>query len=91
MVVGNHRYRMNGFMCVNFQPADPDNTRTPLISWGSGIRGPIPDLTPNSTHDSYSKPAWGAPLVNLARADVQQADITALMSALLGVDWPMNR
>ncbi|CAE6444112.1 unnamed protein product [Rhizoctonia solani] len=69
---------------------DPDNTRTPLIAWGSGIRGPVPDPDSNSTHDSYSKSAWGQPLTDLARADVQQADVATLMSALLGVDWPMN-
>ncbi|KDN41908.1 hypothetical protein RSAG8_07125, partial [Rhizoctonia solani AG-8 WAC10335] len=74
----------------NHGDGDPDNTRTPLIAWGSGIRGPVPDPDSNSTHDSYSKPAWGQPLTDLARADVQQADVAALMSALLGVDWPMN-
>ncbi|CAE6436111.1 unnamed protein product [Rhizoctonia solani] len=74
----------------NHGDGDPDNTRTPLIAWGSGIRGPVPDSSPNSTHDAYSKPAWGQPLTDLARADVQQADVAALMSALLGVDWPMN-
>ncbi|CAE6462618.1 unnamed protein product, partial [Rhizoctonia solani] len=74
----------------NHGDGDPDNTRTPLIAWGSGIRGPVPDPDSNSTHDSYSKPAWGQPLTDLARADVQQADVAALMSALLGMDWPMN-
>ncbi|KAG8711155.1 Glycosyl phosphatidyl inositol anchor synthesis [Ceratobasidium sp. 423] len=74
----------------NHGDGDPDNTRTPLIAWGSGIRGPVSDPDLNSTHDSYSKPAWGQPLTDLARADVQQADVAALMSALLGVDWPMN-
>ncbi|CAE7080957.1 unnamed protein product [Rhizoctonia solani] len=74
----------------NHGDGDPDNTRTPLIAWGSGIRGPVPDPTSNSTHDSYSKPAWGQPLTDLARADVQQADVAALMSALLGVEWPVN-
>ncbi|KAJ1300601.1 hypothetical protein OPQ81_002255 [Rhizoctonia solani] len=74
----------------NHGDGDPDNTRTPLIAWGSGIRGPAPDPDSNSTHDSYSRPAWGQPLTDLARADVQQADVAALMSALLGVDWPMN-
>ncbi|KAF8708239.1 Phosphatidylinositolglycan class N (PIG-N), partial [Rhizoctonia solani] len=74
----------------NHGDGDPDNTRTPLIVWGSGVRGPVSDPKPNSTHDSYSKPAWGQPLTDLARADVQQADVAALMTALLGVDWPMN-
>lgn len=47
--------------------------------------------TSNSTHDSYSNPAWGTALTKLARADVQQADVAALMAALLGVEWPVNR
>ena len=65
---------------------DPDNTRTPLLSWGSGIRGPIPDVSPTS-HDDYSKP-WG--LAHLYRRDVEQADIAPLMATLIGIDWPVN-
>ncbi|KAG8685594.1 Glycosyl phosphatidyl inositol anchor synthesis, partial [Ceratobasidium sp. 394] len=78
----------------NHGDGDPDNTRTPLIAWGAGIRGPVLDAnfgsTLNSTHDSYSNPAWGTALTRLARADVQQADVAALMAALLGSNWPMN-
>lgn len=65
---------------------DPDNTQTPLIAWGSGIRGPLPD-TYISSHDSYSEP-WG--LQHLFRRDVEQADIASLMAALIGIDWPVN-
>lgn len=65
---------------------DPDNTRTPLIAWGAGVRGPLPDSNPSS-HDEYSVP-WG--LTRLLRRDVEQADVAALMSALLGIDWPAN-
>jgi len=65
---------------------DPDNTRTPLIAWGKGIRGPLPDSNPPS-HDDYSIP-WD--LNDVYRRDVEQADITALMSALIGIDWPIN-
>ncbi|KAG6863264.1 hypothetical protein C0995_007540, partial [Termitomyces sp. Mi166 len=64
----------------------PDNTRTPLIAWGRGIRGPLPDSVPSS-HDSYSKP-WG--LGHLFRRDVEQADLAALMASLIGIDWPVN-
>ncbi|PSR79398.1 hypothetical protein PHLCEN_2v7043 [Hermanssonia centrifuga] len=70
----------------NHGDGDPDNTRTPLIAWGAGVRGPLPDTTPSS-HDEYSAP-WG--LSHLLRQDVDQADIAALMSALIGVDWPVN-
>lgn len=66
--------------------ADPDNTRTPLIAWGAGVRKPIlldhPDLP-----DEYSAPFE---LEHLARRDVEQADVAAIMSTLLGSDWPVN-
>ncbi|KAI0084356.1 Phosphatidylinositolglycan class N-domain-containing protein [Irpex rosettiformis] len=70
----------------NHGDGDPDNTRTPLIAWGAGVRGPLPDSTPSS-HDEYTG-AWG--LTHLLRHDVEQADIAALMSALIGVEWPIN-
>ncbi|KIP05711.1 hypothetical protein PHLGIDRAFT_30805 [Phlebiopsis gigantea 11061_1 CR5-6] len=70
----------------NHGDGDPDNTRTPLIAWGAGVRGPLPDSVPSS-HDDYSMP-WG--LTHLFRHDVEQADVAALMSALIGVDWPVN-
>lgn len=65
---------------------DPDNTRTPLVAWGSGIRGPLPDTTPSS-HDAYSAP-WQ--LGHLFRRDVEQADIASLMATLVGINWPVN-
>lgn len=57
-----------------------------MIAWGAGVRGPLPDSTPSS-HDDYSAP-WG--LTHLLRHDVEQADVAALMSALVGVEWPVN-
>ncbi|KXN81842.1 GPI ethanolamine phosphate transferase 1 [Leucoagaricus sp. SymC.cos] len=70
----------------NHGDGHPDCTRTPLIAWGKGIRGPLPDTIPSS-HDDYSK-LWG---VNyLYRRDVEQADIAVLMSALIGASWPVN-
>ena len=65
---------------------DPDNTRTPLIAWGKGIRGPLPDSNPSS-HDGYSLPWY---LNDIYRRDVEQADVAALMAALTGIDWPIN-
>lgn len=65
---------------------DPDNTRTPILAWGSGIRGPLPDIS-LSSHDDYSKP-WG--LGHLYRRDLDQADIAPLMATLIGIDWPVN-
>ncbi|CDO69965.1 hypothetical protein BN946_scf184836.g39 [Trametes cinnabarina] len=70
----------------NHGDGDPDNTRTPLIVWGKGVRGPLPDTFPSS-HDEYSE-SWG--LSHLVRRDVEQADVAALMSALLGINWPVN-
>lgn len=71
---------------ANATRTDPDNTRTPLIAWGRGIRGPLPDSSPSS-HDAYSKP-WQ--LGHLFRRDVEQADIASLMASLIGIDWPVN-
>ena len=78
-------------MLSHFKPLtltlqDPDSTRTPLIAWGAGIRGPLKDSM-HFSHDEYSKP-WG--LSHLVRRDVEQADIAPLMSTLLGLDLPVN-
>ncbi|EEB08990.1 pig-N [Schizosaccharomyces japonicus yFS275] len=61
-----------------------DNTRTPLIAWGAGIRKPIHS---SEGHDGYSRP-WG--LDSVKRLDVKQADIAPLMSYLLGLNFPSN-
>ena len=71
---------------LQFLLLDPDSTRTPLILWGAGVRGPLPDSSPSS-HDEYSRP-WG--LTHLLRRDVEQGDVAALMSTLLGIEWPSN-
>lgn len=66
----------------------PDNTRTPLITWGSGIAKPV--LTPGTIapgHDEYSA-EWG--FDHIQRHDVNQADIAALMTYLIGADFPGN-
>jgi GPI ethanolamine phosphate transferase 1 len=67
-------------------PSDPDSTRTPLIAWGSGIRGPRPDTNPSS-HDDYSS-KWD--LTRYLRVDVNQADMAPLMSYLIGANWAVN-
>lgn len=66
----------------------PDNTRTPLISWGSGVAPP--QLYPNSIapgHDEYSSD-WA--LDHVRRHDVAQADVAALMAYLVGTEFPAN-
>ncbi|KAG8215462.1 hypothetical protein J3R82DRAFT_9079 [Butyriboletus roseoflavus] len=65
---------------------DPDNTQTPLIAWGKGVRGPLPDSSPSS-HDDFSQP-WK--LEHVLRRDVSQADIAPLMASLVGINWPVN-
>jgi phosphatidylinositol glycan class N len=66
----------------------PDNTRTPLIAWGSGVAPP--QVYPNSIapgHDEYSSD-WA--LDHVRRHDVAQADVAALMSYLIGTEFPAN-
>ncbi|KAK5998180.1 GPI ethanolamine phosphate transferase 1 [Cladobotryum mycophilum] len=66
----------------------PDNTRTPLICWGSGVAAP--KIYPGSIapgHDEYSAD-WN--LDHVQRHDVAQADVAALMSYLIGTEFPAN-
>lgn len=66
----------------------PDNTRTPLIAWGSGVAKP--QLYPGEVapgHDEYSAD-WN--LDHVRRHDVAQADVAALMAYLVGVEFPGN-
>ncbi|OAA35308.1 GPI ethanolamine phosphate transferase 1 [Metarhizium rileyi] len=66
----------------------PDNTRTPLIAWGSGVAKPVvyPDsIAPG--HDEYSSD-WN--LDQVRRHDVAQADVAALMAYLIGAEFPAN-
>ncbi|KAI3332311.1 PigN-domain-containing protein [Xylariaceae sp. AK1471] len=66
----------------------PDNTRTPLIAWGSGVAKPTifpKGIAPG--HDEYSAD-WD--LAQVKRHDVQQADVAALMAYLVGLEFPAN-
>lgn len=66
----------------------PNNTRTPLIAWGSGIAKPM--TTPGAIapgHDELSQD-WG--LDHIQRHDVSQADVAALMAYLAGIAFPVN-
>src|SRR6266576_283930 len=92
--IGNHGDGGIGFPlslvqtpCIQFRLPDPDNTRTPLVAWGAGIRSPIRNPTPHQIPDEHSVP-WE--LSHIVRRDVEQADVAALMSALLGTHWPVN-
>lgn len=63
----------------------PNNTRTPLVAWGSGVS--LPEPTEYNTFDEYTM-NWN--MGNVTRNDVNQADITSLMTYLLGHDYPVN-
>lgn len=66
----------------------PDETMTPLICWGAGVK--VASSTKHSNlnfHDSYSQ-KWG--LERYERVDVEQADIAPLMATLIGVPTPVN-
>ncbi|KAL6717065.1 Glycosyl phosphatidyl inositol anchor synthesis [Lecanora helva] len=67
----------------------PDNTRTPLIAWGSGVAKPI--INPGNRafgHEDNLSADWG--LDQVQRNDVNQADVAALMAYLAGLDFPVN-
>ena len=67
----------------------PDNTRTPLVAWGSGIAKPIiSHSTPAKGHEDGFSSDWG--FDHVQRNDVAQADIAALMAYLAGLDFPAN-
>ncbi|TGJ80398.1 hypothetical protein E0Z10_g8362 [Xylaria hypoxylon] len=66
----------------------PDNTRTPLIAWGSGVAKPkIYQSGTAPGHDEYSAD-WD--LSQIQRHDTQQADVAALMAYLVGLEFPAN-
>ena len=67
----------------------PDNTRTPLVAWGSGVAGPVISKfgTAPGHEDGFSSD-WG--FDHVQRHDVAQADVAALMAYLVGVDYPDN-
>ncbi|USW54761.1 Putative sulfatase, GPI ethanolamine phosphate transferase 1 [Septoria linicola] len=67
----------------------PDNTRTPLIAWGSGVakpqtvkRGKAPG------HEDGFSSDWR--LDHVRRHDVAQADVAAMMAYLAGLEFPVN-
>ena len=67
----------------------PDNTRTPLIAWGSGVAKPIINVTGKALgHEDGFSSDWG--FDRIQRHDVDQADIAALMAYLAGLEFPVN-
>lgn len=67
----------------------PDNTRTPLIAWGSGVAEPVINASGVALgHDDGFSADWG--FDHVQRHDVDQADVAALMAYLAGLDFPIN-
>eukprot|EP00026_Physarum_polycephalum_P001275 Phypoly_transcript_01276.p1 GENE.Phypoly_transcript_01276~~Phypoly_transcript_01276.p1 ORF type:complete len:1047 (+),score=198.21 Phypoly_transcript_01276:62-3142(+) len=77
------------------------NTETPLVCWGAGIDTPRIETNKEETGDydldrdmrvrtRNEKTPAGWALSNIVRRDVNQADIAPLMSALLGLPFPVN-
>ncbi len=67
----------------------PDNTRTPLIAWGSGVAKPVVNETGKACgHEDGFSSDWG--LDHVQRHDVAQADVATLMAYLAGLEFPVN-
>lgn len=66
----------------------PDETMTPLICWGAGIKRPRSNTYAEHVyHDGLSE-KWQ--LQKIERVDVEQADIAPLMTTLFGGAIPVN-
>ncbi|XP_072008821.1 GPI ethanolamine phosphate transferase 1 isoform X2 [Engystomops pustulosus] len=61
----------------------PSETLTPLVAWGAGIHHPRANLLSDTVSTEWH-------LENLKRHDVNQADVAPLMSALIGISYPLN-
>ena len=66
----------------------PNNTRTPLIAWGSGVAKP--QLYSGETAPGHDETSADWNLQEVQRHDVAQADVAALMAYLVGVEFPAN-
>ncbi|KAL9658316.1 hypothetical protein ABK040_015636 [Willaertia magna] len=76
---------------------NPECTRTPLVCWGKGFRpfyegkgeilsdGSFPSL---KTEEKYVSSNWF--IEPKYRKDIKQADMATLMSAVLGLSFPLN-
>ena len=67
----------------------PDNTRTPLIVWGSGVAKPlrVSSGVASGHEDGFSSDWY---LDHIQRNDVAQADVATLMAYLAGLPFPVN-
>ena len=76
----------------NHGDGDPLNTRTPFLAWGAGIRKALQNndnkIKPVNLNNFNTPNNWN--LSNIVRQDIEQINIAPLMSALIGVNFPMN-
>ncbi|XP_056376960.1 GPI ethanolamine phosphate transferase 1 isoform X2 [Hyla sarda] len=61
----------------------PSETLTPLVAWGAGVHHPRENLLHDPVSTEWSLERW-------KRLDVNQADVAPLMSALIGISYPLN-
>jgi phosphatidylinositol glycan class N len=66
----------------------PDNTRTPLITWGSGVAKP--EVHAGAVAPGHNEFSADWALDHVRRHDVAQADVAALMAYLVGLEFPAN-
>lgn len=66
----------------------PEETMTPLVCWGAGIKSPRRNSQDSHVYQDGLSERWK--LDKYERIDVEQADITALMSTLIGVPIPRH-
>uniref|UniRef100_W5L2F9 GPI ethanolamine phosphate transferase 1 n=1 Tax=Astyanax mexicanus TaxID=7994 RepID=W5L2F9_ASTMX len=66
----------------------PSETLTPLVAWGAGVQTAQKATSTSQNYDDDFLKEWG--LETYRRVDVNQADIAALMSSLIGVPVPLN-
>ncbi|KAI1961922.1 Glycosyl phosphatidyl inositol anchor synthesis [Ophidiomyces ophidiicola] len=67
----------------------PQNTRTPLVVWGSGVAKPkVSNRGVAPGHEDGFSSDWD--LDHVQRHDVAQADVAALMAYLAGLEFPVN-
>uniref|UniRef100_A0A8B9HXK0 GPI ethanolamine phosphate transferase 1 n=1 Tax=Astyanax mexicanus TaxID=7994 RepID=A0A8B9HXK0_ASTMX len=66
----------------------PSETLTPLVAWGAGVQTAQKATSTSQNYDDDFLKEWG--LETYRRVDVNQADIAALMSSLIGVPIPLN-
>ncbi|KAG0146153.1 hypothetical protein CROQUDRAFT_78074 [Cronartium quercuum f. sp. fusiforme G11] len=75
----------------NHGDGDPDNTRTPIVAWGSGIKRANRSAQPTQAFEPSTDPYFDNwYLENRGRVDVEQADIAPLMATLAGIPIPAN-